>query len=116
MWEVVCPHQSLAQSKGRKLSFKLISEMYIFLRSANPKLLSQIEVNSRDIYTFSKSIMLAVGSHCECSTGTLKNLPTPLLSGVKMKEKYLVLTMLVNRRVAAVTLLKMCLLGWWQSC
>ena len=41
------PHQ-LAQSKGRKQHFKLIIEMY-------------------NIYTFSKSITLAVGGHCECS-------------------------------------------------
>jgi hypothetical protein len=34
---------------------------------------------------------------------TEKNLPTPLLSGITMKETYLVLTMLVNRRVAAAT-------------
>jgi hypothetical protein len=79
MREVVWPHQ-LAQSKGRKLGFKLISEMYnIFLCSANPKLLSQIDVNSIHIYTFSKSIMLAVVGHCEYSPRTLKNLPTPLL-------------------------------------
>jgi len=42
----VWPHQ-LALSKGGKLGFKLVFEMYnIFLCSDNPKLLRQIEVNS----------------------------------------------------------------------
>ena len=46
MGEVVWPHQ-LAQSKGGKLGFKLVFEMYnIFLCSDTPKLLRQIEVNS----------------------------------------------------------------------
>jgi len=47
--------------------------------------------------------MLAVGGHSECSPKTLKNLPTPLFSGIKMKGTYLVLMMLVNRRVAAAS-------------
>ena len=66
----------------------------IFVCSANPKLLRQIEVNSIDIYTFSKSVTLLSG-HCECSQ-TLRNLPTPLLSGIKMKGTYLALMMLVT--------------------
>lgn len=103
MGEVVWPHQ-LARSKGGKLGFKLIFEMCnIFLCSANPKLLRQIELNSIDIYTFSKSVTLTVGGHCECSPRTHTNLPTPLLSGIEMKGTYLVLLMLVNWQVAAPT-------------
>jgi len=79
MGEVVWPNQ-LARSKGGKLGFKLVFQMYnIFLCSANPKLLTEIEVNSIDIYTFSKSIMLAVGGQCERYPRTHTNLPTPLL-------------------------------------
>ena len=55
-----------------------------------------IEVNSIDSYTFSKPITLAVGVYCECSPVTHTNLPTPLLSGIKMKGTYRVLLMLVN--------------------
>jgi hypothetical protein len=47
--------------------------------------------------------MLAVGSHCESSPRTLRNLPTPLLSGIKTKGTYLVLMMMVNWRVVAAT-------------
>jgi hypothetical protein len=66
--------------------------------------------------------MLAVGGHCKCSPRTLKTLPTPLLSGVKMKETHLVLTMLVNRQVAAaikilnIKYMKPAALKWDGTC
>jgi hypothetical protein len=49
-----------------------------------------------DSYDIAKSIMLAVGSHFECTPPhprTLRNLLTPLFSGMKMKGTDLVLMM-----------------------
>ena len=81
----------------------LIGTQKIHQSSDNPKLRRQIEVNSIDTYTFSKPVTLAVGGYCECSPVTHTNLPTPLLSRIKMNGTYHVLLMLVNLQVAAAT-------------
>ena len=65
--------------------------------------MSQIKVNKIDNYSFLKSIMFAVGGHYDCSPSAHRTLPTPLLSGIKMKGTYLALSLLANWWVAVET-------------